>query len=114
MSLEKRAIKAVTRFVESRGDTIIEKVPSKDIDIVYSDVYGEVHFVIISVEIGKMPPSINESLRHEIEEEALDWLADCKFNCDSEFKMHFDAVYLAVIHGDRAMLKYHHDCFNLA
>lgn len=113
MSLEKRAARAVAKFIENQGSTVIDKIPSENIDIVYIDINGEVHFVDIFVQNNHMPANIDKSLCPKIEQEVIDWFTDGGFDCGSGFTVHIDAAYLVPVNDGNAVLKYNYDCFNV-
>lgn len=112
-SLEKRSLLAAKRFLERKGFEILAteyRCNAGTVDIVALNPEDSiVSFVDVSSQIKALPDeSIDRGDRSTREKVAMAFLAESTDLFDeSDFAVRFDAIALAVLAGDRAMLQYH-------
>ena len=116
-SLEKRSLLAAKRFLERKGFEILAteyRCDAGTVDIVALNPEDSiVSFVDVSLQMKTLPDgAIDRGDRSTREKVAMAFLAESTDLFDeSDFAVRFDAIALAVLAGDRAMLRYHTNVF---
>ena len=116
-SLEKRSLLAAKRFLERKGFEILAteyRCDAGTVDIVALNPEDSiVSFVDVNLQIKALPDdAVDRGGRSTREKVAMAFLAESTDLFDeSDFAVRFDAIALAVLAGDRVMLRYHTNVF---
>ena len=102
--------KAVRKFLELRGCTVLEELEEGHLDIVFEDD-GELVFAICTVGHGQFEDPDFDKLRTALEMEAIKWLSSAK-NAMSDCLFRFDSISIVVVSEDKALLRHHTNVLN--
>lgn len=97
--------KAVTRFLERSGCTVLDELEEGFLNIVFDDD-GELVFAACTVGHGKFVDTDFDKLRPAFEAEAIKWLASNN-NTVGECRIRFDYISLAIESENSAILRHH-------
>lgn len=102
--------KAVTRFLELRGCTVLDELEEGYLHVVFEDE-GELVFAICTVGHGQFVDPDIDKLRTALEMEAIKWLSSSK-NAMSDCRFRFDSISIVVVSEDKALLRHHTNVLN--
>lgn len=103
--LSEKGRKAVRKFLERRGCTVLEELEEGCLNIVFEDD-GELVFAICTVGHGHFEDPDFDKLRPALEMEAIKWLSSAK-NAMLDCSFRFDSISVVVVSEDRALLRHH-------
>lgn len=103
--------KAVRKFLERSGCTVLEELEEGYLDIVFEDD-GELVFAICTVGHGQFEDPDFDKLRPTFEMEAIKWLSSAKNAMLDYFRFRFDSISILVVSEDKALLRHHTNVLN--
>ena len=108
--LSEKGRKAVRKFLELRGCTVLDELEEGCLNIVFED-NGELVFAICTVGHGQFEDPDFDKLRPAFEMEAIKWLSSAK-NAMSDCRFRFDSISIVVVSEDKALIRHHIGAFN--
>lgn len=108
--LSEKGRKAVRKFLERRGCTVLEELEEGCLNIVFEDD-GELVFAICTVGHGQFVDPDFDKLRTALEMEAIKWLSSAK-NSMLDCRFRFDSISIVVVSEDKALIRHHIGAFN--
>lgn len=108
--LSEKGRKAVRKFLELRGCTVLDELEEGCLNIVFEDD-GELVFAICTVGHGQFEDPDFDKLRPALEMEAIKWLSSAK-NAMSDCRFRFDSISIVVVSEDKALLRHHTNVLN--
>lgn len=108
--LSEKGRKAVRKFLELRGCTVLDEPEEGHLNIVFEDD-GELVFAICTVGHGQFEDPDFDKLRPALEMEAIKWLSSAK-NAMLDCRLRFDSISIVVVSEDKALLRHHTNVLN--
>ena len=108
--LSEKGRKAVRKFLELRGCTVLDELEEGCLNIVFEDD-GEIVFAICTVGHGQFEDPDIDKLRPAFEMEAIKWLSSAK-NAMSDCRFRFDSISIVVVSEDKALIRHHINVLN--
>lgn len=108
--LSEKGRKAVRKFLEHIGCTVLDEPEEGHLNIVFEDD-GELVFAICTVGHGQFVDPDIDKLRPTFEMEAIKWLSSAK-NAMSDCRFRFDSISIVVVSEDKALLRHHINVLN--
>lgn len=102
--------KAVTRFLERNGCTVLDELEEGYLHVVFEHE-GELVFAACTVGHGKFVDTDFDKLRPAFESQAIKWLASNN-NTVGECRIRFDCISLAIASENSAILRHHINVFS--
>ena len=102
--------KAVTRFLERRGCTVLDELEEGYLHVVFKDE-GELVFAACNVGHGQFIDTDFDKLRPAFESQAIKWLASNN-NIVGDCRIRFDCISLAIASEESAILRHHMNVLN--
>lgn len=103
--LSEKGRKAVRKFLELRGCTVLDELEEGCLNIVFEDD-GELVFAICTVGNGHFEDPDFDKLRPALEMEAIKWLSSAK-NAMLDCSFRFDSISVVVVSEDKALIRHH-------
>lgn len=97
--------KAVTRFLERNGCTVLDELEEGFLHVVFKDE-GKLVFANCTVGHGQFVDTDFDKLRPAFESQAIKWLASNN-NKVGECRIRFDCISLAIASENNAILRHH-------
>ena len=101
--------KAVTRFLERRGCTVLDELEEGCLHVVFKDE-GKLVFAACTVGHGQFVDMDFDKLRPAFESQAIKWLASN--NMVGDCRIRFDCISLAIASEESAILRHHMNVLN--
>lgn len=108
--LSEKGRKAVLKFLERKGCTVLEELEEGFLNIVFDDD-GELVFAACTVGHGQFVEPDIDKLRQAFEMEAIKWLSSAK-NAMLDCSFRFDSISIVVVSEDKALLRHHINVLN--
>ena len=108
--LSEKGSKAVRKFLELKGCTVLDELEEGCLNIVFEDD-GELVFAICTVGHGQFVDPDIDKLSPAFEMEAIKWLSSAK-NAMSDCSFRFDSISIVVVSEDKALLRHHINVLN--
>ena len=108
--LSEKGRKAVLKYLDCRGFTVLDELEEGCLNIVFEDD-GEIVFAICTVGHGQFVDPDIDKLRPAFEMEAIKWLSSAK-NAMSDCRFRFDSISIVVVSEDKALLRHHINVLN--
>lgn len=102
--------KAVTRFLERNGCTVLDELEEGYLHVVFEHEW-ELVFAACTVGHGKFVDTDFDKLRPAFESQAIKWLASNN-NTVGECRIRFDCISLAIASENSAILRHHINVFS--
>lgn len=102
--------KAVTRFLERNGCTVLDELEEGYLHVVFKDE-GKLVFAACTVGHGQFVDTDFDKLRPAFESEAIKWLASNN-NMVCDCRIRFDCISLAITSDNSAILRHHINVLN--
>lgn len=109
----KKCRKAVTRFLERSGCTVLDELEEGYLHIVFEDE-GELVFAACNIGHGRFEDPDFDKLRPSFEAEAIKWLASSSKNTMRDCRLRFDSISIVITSENSAILRHGIDVFNTA
>ena len=108
--LSEKGRKAVRKFLERKGCTVLDELEEGCLNIVFEDD-GEIVFAICTVGHGQFEEPDFDKLRPAFEMEAIKWLSSAK-NAMSDCRFRFDSISIIVVSEYKALIRHHMNVLN--
>ena len=108
--LSEKGRKAVRKFLERKGCTVLDELEEGCLNIVFEDD-GELVFAICTVGHGQFVELDIDKLRQAFEMEAIKWLSSAK-NTMLDCSLRFDSISIVVVSEDKALIRHHIGALN--
>lgn len=102
--------KAVTRFLERNGCTVLDELEEGYLHVVFKDE-GKLVFAACTVGHGQFVDMDFDKLRPAFESQAIKWLASNN-NTVGDCRIRFDCISLAITSDNSAILRHHMNVLN--
>ena len=108
--LSDKCRKAVLKYLDCRGCTVLDELEEGCLNIVFEDD-GELVFADCTVGHGQFVDPDFDKLRSAFEMEAIKWLSSVK-NAMLDCSFRFDSISIVVVSEDKALLRHHINVLN--
>lgn len=102
--LSEKVSKAVRKFIERNGCTVLDELEEGLLNIVFDDD-GELVFAACTVGHGQFVDTDFDKLRPAFEDEAIKWLASNK-NTMRDCRIRFDSISIVITSENSAILRH--------